>query len=238
MSKTFELLKKRAVELRITQGLSTHMIAYDLNVNYDTVKHWVKPYSDKEDPQYRQASRLKRSLVGERYSRLLVVERLNTKSVQGGRFQVSYRCICDCGNEIIRPYGNLQGGRTGSCGCLARERSAARCKSRALPNGEVRLNIMENYYRGNAKKAGHIWGLSRIEFRELVTNQSCTYCGTDCHIGIDRIDSAQGYSKGNVAPCCKFCNWAKSVYTIEEFKEWIVRVYNHFGKIEVNDGCP
>ena len=55
------------------------------------------------------------SLVGNRYGKLVVVER-----VENNRFwQVCYRCKCDCGGETIVDAANLRaGGQTSSCGCI------------------------------------------------------------------------------------------------------------------------
>lgn len=54
------------------------------------------------------------SLVGNRYGKLLVVER-----VENNRFgHVCYRCKCDCGGETIIDATNLRNGNTNSCGCV------------------------------------------------------------------------------------------------------------------------
>jgi hypothetical protein len=39
--------------------------------------------------------------------------------------------------------------------------------------------------------------------------------------GIDRIDSSKKYEVGNILPCCKRCNRAKSTDSLTEFVEWI-----------------
>ena len=54
------------------------------------------------------------SLVGNRYGKLVVLER-----VENNRFgHVCYRCKCDCGGETIVDAGNLRQGATNSCGCI------------------------------------------------------------------------------------------------------------------------
>jgi len=54
------------------------------------------------------------SLVGNRYGKLLVIER-----VENNRFgHVCYRCKCDCGGETIVDATNLRNGNTNSCGCI------------------------------------------------------------------------------------------------------------------------
>ena len=58
-------------------------------------------------------------LSGERFGRLLVqchAGMQNGKSV--------WTCLCDCGNALVALAGNLRSGRTLSCGCLQRERTA------------------------------------------------------------------------------------------------------------------
>ena len=57
------------------------------------------------------------TLVGNRYGKLLVVERVGVDH----RKQSLYKCVCDCGNEkVIRSY-SIKYGNTKSCGCLRRE---------------------------------------------------------------------------------------------------------------------
>lgn len=55
-----------------------------------------------------------KSLVGERFGKLLVIER-----VENNRFgHICYKCKCDCGGEAIVDAGNLRQGNTNSCGCI------------------------------------------------------------------------------------------------------------------------
>ena len=56
-----------------------------------------------------------KNLVGQKFGRLLVVEQLPESNKFNRR---QYRCICDCGNEIITASICLVGGHTHSCGCL------------------------------------------------------------------------------------------------------------------------
>lgn len=48
--------------------------------------------------------------------------------------------------------------------------------------------------------------------------------------GIDRIDSTKGYSADNCVPCCSKCNRMKLDHSIEDFKNHISKIYNHFVK--------
>jgi hypothetical protein len=54
------------------------------------------------------------SLIGNRYGKLTVIER-----VENNRFgHVCYRCKCECGGETIVDAANLRNGNTNSCGCI------------------------------------------------------------------------------------------------------------------------
>ncbi len=50
------------------------------------------------------------------------------------------------------------------------------------------------------------------------------------HNGVDRLDNAKGYTLENSVPCCKHCNIAKRSMTVDEFKQWISKVYAHQNK--------
>lgn len=83
--------------------------------------------------------------------------------------------------------------------------------------------------RGHAKYKGIPFKLNKHQWLWLV-EQDCYYCGRsykDIHIGVDRVDSSQGYAEGNVVPCCTFCNLAKNTLPLEEFLLHIDRIYTN-----------
>jgi hypothetical protein len=45
--------------------------------------------------------------------------------------------------------------------------------------------------------------------------------------GIDRLDNTKGYVVGNVVPCCKTCNMAKSSMTFEAWLDWMENFSKH-----------
>jgi len=49
--------------------------------------------------------------------------------------------------------------------------------------------------------------------------------------GLDRVDNNKGYVVSNCRSCCRFCNAAKSVMTLDHFRAWVVQVhtYLHLG---------
>lgn len=54
------------------------------------------------------------SLVGNRYGKLVVIERVKNNRFNG----VCYKCKCDCGGKTIVSATNLRNGNTNSCGCI------------------------------------------------------------------------------------------------------------------------
>ena len=185
--------------------------------------------------------------TGERYGRLLVVEHYGKDS----RGKHLWKCVCDCGNEKIVVGDNLSSGKSNSCGCLKKEFLSKKGNQFGLYS-DRRLAIYRVQYshikRRHSKFSGEIFS-----FEEFVkkSESPCYYCGLEwskeiqdrrnetikdglfsdvvvkCN-GIDRIDSEVGYTSKNTVPCCKYCNTAKNTMTQQEFKRWIVRVYENF----------
>ena len=60
-------------------------------------------------------------IIGERYGRLLVVERANDYISKSGGAHRKYVCVCDCGNRVEVLKEHLMSGRQKSCGCLRKE---------------------------------------------------------------------------------------------------------------------
>jgi hypothetical protein len=82
--------------------------------------------------------------------------------------------------------------------------------------------------KSNAKVRGLKVSISFDEFSKL-NSKPCYYCGgsvPETGGGLDRINSALGYIRGNVRPCCKVCNLAKRTMTTKDFKNWIRKVYH------------
>lgn len=64
-------------------------------------------------------------LIGQRFGRLIVLERVNDYISPKGRHIPQWRCICDCGEECIVTSNNLKKKNgTKSCGCIRRENAA------------------------------------------------------------------------------------------------------------------
>ena len=66
-------------------------------------------------------------ITGKRFGRLSVIECVGYDYNRAA----IWKCICDCGNEVIVTGSSLRGGYTKSCGCLCRENVKKRNKARA-----------------------------------------------------------------------------------------------------------
>lgn len=72
-----------------------------------------------------------KDLTGQRFERLTVLEQAEPYiSPSDGKRSTTWRCRCDCGNEVVVLGRNLVTGGTRSCGCLRRETSAMNGKLR------------------------------------------------------------------------------------------------------------
>ena len=56
--------------------------------------------------------------TGMRFGRLLVLE----EAGRTGLKKVLWKCVCDCGNEVLRTSGDLVTGNSVSCGCYLKEK--------------------------------------------------------------------------------------------------------------------
>ena len=63
-------------------------------------------------------------ISGNRYGKLVALERLNIKSKNG----VIWRCICDCGNEKNVLSSHLRRNSVESCGCVRKRTMKKKCK--------------------------------------------------------------------------------------------------------------
>jgi len=163
-------------------------------------------------------------LVGKQYGRLTVIKKLKPKKINGKNHTNVWKCECACGRKVKRVTSSLlRAPSTYSC--------SQACK---FGYGTAALNRLFSTYKRSAKDRNIRFDLDLDQFATL-TSSNCHYCsstpqsiqksthnnGDYFYNGIDRIDPKRGYIKGNVVPCCKYCNSAKLDRTSEEFHEWI-----------------
>jgi hypothetical protein len=154
-----------------------------------------------------------------------------------GRRYVNARC--KCGKEKVICINNVRCGNSTCCG-LSPCRGTERDK-----DVEVGYKAILYVYKKHAKDRGFTFDLDYDYFKEL-TKGNCHYCGIEpiqvyqlknpktgkirsgvpiTYNGIDRVDSTKGYFNDNVVTCCKICNRAKSNLSLNDFKDWVNRVY-------------
>lgn len=92
-------------------------------------------------------------------------------------------------------------------------------------------------YRQSAKNRDLQFDLTQDDFSSI-TKKPCNYCGeySDVYFntpysGIDRVDSAVGYIKNNVVPCCTMCNRMKLDYNINVWVDKMKKILNHLEDI-------
>lgn len=73
-----------------------------------------------------QKRRKVEDLTDKKYGRLTVMEFAGTRIFGDGQSKSVWKCMCECGNEIIASASNLKSGYVRSCGCLKRETTVNR----------------------------------------------------------------------------------------------------------------
>ena len=62
-----------------------------------------------------------KDLTGQQFGKLMVVSRADDYIKPNGNKTIQWRCVCDCGNEVVVRGEYLKSGHTKSCGCLTSE---------------------------------------------------------------------------------------------------------------------
>ena len=172
-------------------------------------------------------------LRGQKFERLTIIKRVG--SAPNG--SATWLCKCECGIEKVIRGDLLRDGNTRSCGCLNKETAS---KSFRKDSGLSSMRQLIINYKGSARRRGYEYKLTEEQFSEI-TKKKCYYCGLEpdniektkgcngnyIYNGLDRIDNTKGYTIDNVVSCCKICNQAKHTLTIQEFKNWVEKIYNN-----------
>lgn len=161
----------------------------------------------------------------------------------------TWKCLCECGNEVNVRSVKLRSGSTKSCGCL-REYNKP---TWTLPKGEAAKNLLYHFYKQSALKRNISIKISRDDFIEIAI-KDCYYCGDGpnksvamrhkglsktrslngdlLYTGVDRLDNNIGYEKDNCVPCCWVCNELKKAKTLDSFINHILKIANKWKKYE------
>jgi len=160
--------------------------------------------------------KVKRIRVGERLGPYTLIDPFI-------RLDRGWGCLitCPCGTERKIYFRNLRNlAQLTPRGC--------KCQSPWLTNF--------SRFKSRSSKRGIAVNLNLAQF-QLICSLPCVYCAATPsnrykvrikdadsflpYSGIDRIDSSKAYEMGNVLPCCKRCNSAKSTDSIALFIKWI-----------------
>lgn len=83
-----------------------------------------------------------KDIIGKRFGRLVIVERVENYRQSNGRTRTRYLCKCDCGKDYIADGQHLIHGDIVSCGCLKNEKAAQRSKEKmGIPNFKARKDL-------------------------------------------------------------------------------------------------
>lgn len=139
------------------------------------------------------------NIVGQRFGRLIVKD-------YGGKG--TWKCLCDCGNQVTTRTNSLKGGLTQSCGCLSRERTLEACTKHGLskhPLYRTWINMRSRCNNPNSTKY-EIYGGKGISVCDEWENSIELFYrwaidnGWRKGLTIDRINSDSDYCPSN-------CRW-------------------------------
>ena len=176
------------------------------------------------------------NLNGMRFGKLEVVCEYGRNSKR----QLTWLCLCDCGNSVIRVASSLESGKTTSCGCNKHSSEVKAHRRLAMRRPGAALRKAFRTSMRSAIVRGLDFLLTFDEFLEM-TQSPCFYCGdVPTQVkrtvfeeivlnGIDRVDNNLGYSKENTVSCCKPCNFMKREMSWSDFVEKCARIASHMG---------
>jgi len=193
---------------------------------------------------------MKKSIeIGTTFGNLTVIEYLGSIN-----YNNTYLCKCVCGKTRKVKLTHILSKKINNCGCkkfiskqhanqkYSPEESSYRAKASnyiaqaKIRNIECTLNYDQivqllkgncfycddapsNLY--NARLSNRVNKKNKVQY---AVNNSDEY--SIFYNGIDRVDNNKGYIQGNVVSCCMQCNTAKLNNNLEDFKNWIKKIYN------------
>lgn len=151
--------------------------------------------------------------TGERYGRLVVLERADDYVSPQGKHIVRWLCRCDCGKEAVISANDLRNGHAQSCGCLqAESRAKRRFKHGASVEGSESHHLYTTWSsmkqrcaNANDKRYGGRGILVCPEWEDFEAfSQWALSHGYKHSLTIDRVDNDGDYAPDN----CRFVDRA------------------------------
>ena len=169
-------------------------------------------------------------ITGQRNGRLVVLERTEPANRKEKDRNAYWRCVCDCGKEVVVHTGNFK--TCQSCGCLRKERGKTHPNYQGV--GDLSLTYF-NKLKFIANRRSITFDVNMQYLWNLFQSQNgrCPYTGLELTMPIDkhdlacgnrtasldRIDSSEGYIAGNLQWVHKDINMMKQKYSSDYFVE-------------------
>lgn len=113
--------------------------------------------------------------IGNRYGRLVVIERGESYVSPSGALRTAWRCQCDCGNITTTSASSLRGGKTMSCGCLNLERISNRCNDKYIGKTFHYITILNKINEKHNSSKESLW------------NCKCNLCGKEIILSTGKL---------------------------------------------------
>ena len=169
-------------------------------------------------------------ITGERFGRLVAIERVGSRRYKGGGTLSIWKCRCDCGNYTEIPLCALKNGNTKSCGCLV---DKGRLGDLKRTHGEAHSRLYNvwqqmrkrcnnphdtvyKYYGGKGVSVCDEWSSYEV-FREWAYKNGYDPDAPRGYCTLDRINPFLDYSPDN-------CRWVPFSEQLKNTrKEWTQR---------------
>lgn len=167
----------------------------------------------------------------------------NYRRIRDYGYEWVWECKCDCGETFIcRDVDYVLKRKLGCKHCTQSKIQTSKSKSECGFSHKGLIRRLYREYERGAAKRNLQFEISEEKFIELITGK-CAYCDSEPELhnghlrymqkteeplkfnGIDRINTKLGYIEGNVVSCCSKCNYAKHDLSLNEFKDWVKKVY-------------